>query len=461
MSSQAHSSNIRRKLLQSGSEEKFMNPLDHTHDRARRSWVASANADDTDFPLQNLPLGVFRRANEAPRIGVAIGTEIVDLNQAFDLDLLPNLAELETACRACDLNELMSRGRDASRVLRSAMFDLLAEGAALQSKTASTLVPAAEVQMVLPARIGDFTDFYTSIHHATRGGRISRPTLPPLFPNFRSLPIAYHGRSSSVAISGTPCVRPYGQVPLSDGQNVAPFLPTSKLDFELEVGLFVGSGNPLGHRVSLDDADSHIFGLCLVNDWSARDIQRWESQPLGPFQAKNFLTSVSPWVITLDALTPFRKPAADRGIDAPPVVTRLSSPRHSQVGAVAINLEVQISSAQMRSNSLPAITIAKTDFAQQYWTLFQMLTHHTSNGCNLRSGDLLASGTVSGVEDSEAGCMFEITHDGKKAIRLPSGETRTYLEDGDEVHLTGRCSRDGFRSIGFGSCVGRIHKALD
>jgi fumarylacetoacetase len=307
--------------------------------------------------------------------------------------------------------------------------------------------------MQLPARVGDFTDFYTSIHHATRAARAMRPN-GDLAPNFRHLPIAYHGRASSIVPSGTPCVRPHGQLgPHAEG---AVYAPTQTLDFEIEVGCFIGAGNRLGEPVAVHDAESRMFGLCLVNEWSARDMQRWEAQPLGPFLAKSFMTSISPWVVTLEALAPFRTAPPARSEDEPRVSPALTSAGHARDGAVSIGLRASLSTPAMRRKGLPAEVIARPDFAHQYWTLSQMLAHHTSNGCNLRPGDLLASGTVSGADIEDSGCLLERTTHGAHPLRLASGELRSYLEDGDVLALHGRCEKPGYAGIGFGACQAQI-----
>ena len=352
-----------------------------------------------------------------------------------------------------DLNALMALGRPAARRLRHAVFDLLEQGSGAERAASDILVPMDGVQMLLPARIGDFTDFFTSIHHAQRTGEMFRPAAP-LAPNFKHLPVAYHGRASSVVVSGTPCVRPAGQTGAPQGQ--ARYAPSERLDFELEVGAYVGPGNPLGETVALAAAEQQLFGLSLVNDWSARDLQRWESLPLGPFLAKSFMTTVSPWVVTLDALAPFRCAAVDRGSDAPALAPELVDDGHRQAGAIDIALQVLLRTQRMRAAQEPAVVLSQARFADQYWSLFQMLVHHTSNGCNLRSGDLFASGTVSGPRREESGCLLELTHNGEEPVALPGGESRAYLCDGDEVVLRGRCERTGFRGIGFGACAGQV-----
>jgi fumarylacetoacetase len=433
--------------------------LDETHAPSRRSWVASANGDATPFPIQNLPLGIFEDDSHGPRAGVAIGDRIVDLSHLFEKGLLPDVVELAPACSESTLDSLMARGRAAAVALRRAVSRLLVEDAARQGETAQALVPMEAVRMRLPASIGDFTDFFTSIHHAERGIRLNRPGAPPLFPNFKHLPVAYHGRASSVAVSGTPCVRPRGQLGAAC-EEAGPQAPSrygasERMDFELEVGAFIGRGNALGTAIPLADADRHIFGLCLVNDWSARDIQRWESQPLGPFLAKSFHTAVSPWVVTLEALEPFRSPHGARMPGDPELNAHLDSADNRERGAFDIELDVtHVTQAGVHTR------LTTVNFNSQYWTVGQMLAHHASNGCNLRSGDLLASGTVSERDPRRAGCLLELTEDGRSPLALNDGSRRAYLEDGDEIVMRGWCRRDGFRAIGFGDLRGRIHPAL-
>jgi fumarylacetoacetase len=433
-----------------------MADIDHTHDARAQSWVASANVPGTDFPIQNLPLGVFQvDSASSARIGVAIGDQILDVAAALDRGLLPRLQHLQPVLRSDNLNALMAGGPAQRRLLRNAVFELLEATSASQGAARTCLVPMASVRMRLPARIGDFTDFFTSIHHAQRTGELSRPEMP-VAPNFRNMPIAYHGRASSVVESGVPCVRPKGQAVGPTGDNR--YVPTSKLDFELEVGCYVGPGNELGDTIALDEAEQHVFGLSLVNDWSARDIQRWESQPLGPFLAKSFMTTVSPWIVTLEALAPFRAPARSRSGDEPQLSPTLTSAGHAATGGIQISLQVLLQTEVMRRDGIAPTVISQPNFADQYWTLFQMLTHHASNGCNLRSGDLLSSGTVSGPERVNSGCLVELTVGGREPLSMPSGETRSFLEDGDTVWLRGTCTRDGFTPIGFGDCKAQIVK---
>jgi len=431
-----------------------MRALDHTHDAAARCWVESANAPDADFPLQNLPLGVFARGGTGEgRIGVAIGDQVLDVAAALDGGLLPRLKQSEAALRSDCLNALMESGEAPRRLLRDAVFELLKTGDSREQAARRCLVPMAGVRMLAPARVGDFTDFFTSIHHARRTGALARPDAP-LHPNFRSMPIAYHGRASSLVPSGVDCIRPRGQGVVATDKHS--YLPTARLDFELEVGAYVGPGTELGATVDIDEAERHLFGLCLVNDWSARDIQRWESQPLGPFLAKSFMTTVSPWVVTLDALAPFRVPAPRRADDDPPLSPLLTSASHERSGGLAISLQVALQSELMRRDGMEPFVLSRPEFADQYWTLFQMLAHHASNGCNLRSADLLSSGTVSGPGRQESGCLLELTAGGREPLLLPSGESLTFLEDGDLVSMSAACVREGFRSIGFGECSARV-----
>jgi fumarylacetoacetase len=429
-----------------------MAELDHTHDAVARSWVASANDGRTDFPLQNLPLGVFHASGATRgRIGIAIGDQVLDVAAALDAGLLVDAQAHEKLLRDDTLNALMAAGPAPRRFLRYAAHALLEASSPRRNQAQACLLPMSAVRMGLPASIGDFTDFFTSLPHARRTGEMARPDMP-VAPNFRHMPIAYHGRASTVVASGEPCRRPKGQ--FGDSR----YRPTEKLDFELEVGCWVGPGNALGQPVSIDDAEAQVVGLSLVNDWSARDIQRWESLPLGPFLAKSFMTSVSPWVVTLEALAPFRAPAPQRGEGEPALPDVLTSPRHAAAGGIDIRLEVLLQTARMRSEGIAPAVISRPRFIDQYWTLFQMLTHHTSNGCSLRPGDLLASGTVSGPERGDSGCLVELTTGGREPLRLSSGEERRFLEDGDTVILRGRCERDGHASIGFGECRALIVK---
>ena len=431
--------------------------INRTHDPNLRSWVASANNQDTDFPIQNLPFGVFRRRGRAEpsRIGVAIGDEILDLWACHQLGLLQNLPEnLQIACTKTNLNELMALGSWASHALRGRLSELLRFSSSPQPLESKILVTMTEAELLLPAQIGDYTDFYASIFHATNVGKLFRPNNP-LLPNYKYIPVGYHGRSSSIVVSGTSIQRPQGQRK-SPQDNAPTFGWSQLLDYEVEVGFFVGAGNELGQSVSLDRAEEHIFGLCLVNDWSARDIQAWEYQPLGPFLGKSFATTISPWVVTLEALAPFRCPAFDRSQEDPAPLPYLYSSLNDRLGGIKIGVDLLLSSAQMREQTTKPLRLSRASFQDMYWTIAQMLTHHTSNGCNLNPGDLLASGTVSGAKKGSQGSLLEITKKGSQPIKLPTGEMRSFLADGDEVIIRGFCEREGYAKIGFGTCQGQV-----
>lgn len=437
------------------------NSLNATHDPELRSWLDSANAPGTDFPVQNLPFGVFSRRGEAhARVGAAIGDQVLDVDACRQLGLVEGrAAEAAMACRLSSLNGLMSLGPAYWTALRAALSRLLAAGESRQPLTAQALVPMAEADLHLPAVIGDYTDFYCSIHHATNVGSMFRPDNP-LLPNYKHLPIGYHGRSSSVVASGTPVRRPRGQT-MADGANAPVYGPSKLLDYELEVGFFVGTGNDLGRAGTVDEAEERIFGFCLVNDWSARDVQKWEYQPLGPFLAKSFQTSVSPWVVTAEALAPYRIPAAGRPAGDPEPLPHLDSAANRAGGGVDLSLEVYLQSAAMRQQGTEPQRLSRGDFRDMYWTAAQMLAHHASNGCNLQPGDLLASGTVSGTEKDSRGCLLELTWRGSEPLELPGGEVRRFLQDGDEVILRGFCAKDGAARVGFGECRGVVAPAED
>ena len=431
--------------------------LDATHDPAVRSWVSSANEPQADFPIQNLPFGVFRRqgSGEAWRGGVAIGDNILDLQALHGAGMaLPHTvtAPLGAAAQS-SLNEFMALGEPCWHALRLALFALLREGAAEREAVARCLVPRAQAQMNVPARIGDFTDFYASIHHATAVGRLFRPDNP-LLPNYTWVPIGYHGRSSSIGVSGQQFHRPLGQR-LPPGQTTPALLPSARVDYELELGVFVGPGNEPGQRIPLDETGAHIFGLCVLNDWSARDIQAWEYQPLGPFLAKNFATTISPWIITAEALAPFRVPH-ERMPGAPAPLDYLDNERNRGAGALDVQIEAWISTAAMRARGDAPQRLSHSSFRHSYWTVAQMLAHHSVNGCNLQPGDLLGTGTQSGPAPEEAGSLLELTRGGKQPLALPGGEQRTFLEDGDEIELRAWCEAPGRRRIGFGSATGRL-----
>ncbi|MEX2260551.1 MAG: fumarylacetoacetase [Bryobacteraceae bacterium] len=422
--------------------------VDETHDPELRSWVESANRPHTNFPIQNLPFGVFRMAGGLPRIGVAIGDAILDLAGCSRAGLI----EAAPACESAQLNGLMSLGPVAWRALRHTLSRLLHADSPQRQRVEPHLVPASHADMVLPARIGDFTDFYASVFHAINVGKMFRPDNP-LLPNYKYVPIAYHGRSSSIMVSGTPVLRPCGQT--HDGTSGPPsFGPSRRLDYELEVGVFVGPGNPPRRPIPIQEAGDCVFGVCLVNDWSARDIQRWEYQPLGPFLSKSFATSISPWIVTADALAPFRVPAFARPEGDPAPLPYLYSEDDAAEGGIDLHLEALLSSEQMRKQGCAPVRLSRGNFRNMYWTIAQMLAHHASNGCNLRPGDLLASGTVSGPTEDSLGCLLELA--AREPVRLPTGEVRRALEDGDEVILRGYCEREGFARIGLGECRGVV-----
>ncbi|WP_019504921.1 fumarylacetoacetase [Pleurocapsa sp. PCC 7319] len=431
--------------------------INHTHDPSLRSWVESANHKGTDFPIQNLPFGVFRHRDTtiSPRIGVAIGDRILDLFACQQIGLLQELPEsLQAACIEPNLNPLMALGSWATSALRDRLSELLRLNGSPPPLEAKILIPMAEAELLLPASIGDYTDFYASIFHATNVGKLFRPENP-LLPNYKYIPVGYHGRSSSIVASDTLIKRPQGQK--KRPQESAPTFGLSKLlDYEVEVGFFVSSGNDLGQSIAIDQAEEHIFGLCLVNDWSARDIQAWEYQPLGPFLAKSFATTISPWIVTLEALAPFRCPVFARPQEDPTPLSYLASALNAQLGGIELTVELRLSSAQMRSQEIEPLRVSQASFEEMYWTIAQMLTHHTSNGCNLRPGDLLASGTVSGPKSGSQGSLLEITRRGSQPIELPTGEVRSFLEDGDEVILYGYCEQKGYVRIGFGECRGKL-----
>ncbi len=428
--------------------------LNETHDPAARSWVKSANAPGCDFPIQNLPYGVFDRGKPVPSIGVAIGDSVLDLSGACRAGLVP---ELETVvCEALQeetLNALMGLGVERWRALRRSLFRMLREGYEKREEVAAYLTPIAEVEMLVPAQVGDYTDFYASIDHATNVGSMFRPDNP-LLPNYKWVPIGYHGRASSIVISGTAVKRPAGQIK-PEGADAPVYGPSRRLDYELEVGALIGGGNELGSPVPIDEAGQHAFGLCLVNDWSARDVQSWEYQPLGPFLAKSFTTTISPWVVTMEALAPFRVPARTRAEGDPKPLPYLLGGEDQRCGAIDLTLEAYLSSSKMRQQGMPPQRLSRGSFRDLYWTLAQLIAHHTSNGCNLRPGDFLASGTVSGKGPDSRGCMLELTWKGTQPFALPNGEKRSFLEDGDEVTMRGYCEKDGIH-IGFGECTGRI-----
>jgi fumarylacetoacetase len=429
--------------------------LNETHDPAARSWVDSANTPGADFPIQNLPLGVFDRGKALTCIGIAIGDQILDLTSAAENDCVPGIDEItQEALMDEPLNLLMALGHQRWSALRRAAFSLLCEGCASQADIAKCLVPQSDVRMLLPAIVGDYTDFYASVFHATNVGSMFRPDNP-LLPNYKWVPIGYHGRASSIVPSGTPIHRPSGQLKPPDAA-CPTFGPSKRLDYELEVGVFIGDGNEQGRPITLDHAEEHAFGLCLLNDWSARDLQAWEYQPLGPFLAKSFATTISPWIVTMEALAPYRVPAFSRPTGDPAPLPYLASEANQQHGGIDLKLEVRLATQRMRDESAAPVTISRGNFRDLYWTVAQFIAHHTSNGCNLQPGDLLASGTVSGPEKESRGCLLEMTWGGKEPLQLPNGEKRAFLEDGDEIILRGYCERPGAARIGFGECRGII-----
>jgi fumarylacetoacetase len=414
--------------------------MDSTHDPNLTTWIESANLPGADFPIQNLPYASFRKRDEERiRVGVAIGDMVLDASQALGIG---------------SLTAVMAMSRTERTGLRRRFSELLASYSPAAERA---ILPTAEVELILPCAIPDYTDFFTSIHHATNVGNLFSPDRP-LSPNFKWMPIAYQGRASSIVMSGTPVRRPKGQILAnpanSVGSDAAPvYAPSRMLDYELELGTFLGPGNAIGQPIPIDNAEDHLFGVCLLNDWSARDIQRWEYQPLGPFLAKSFATSISPWIVTLDALEPFRSPAPRRPAGDPEPLPHLQG---SSDGTFRITLEVWLRSAKM---PVP-MCVSRSDFASLYWTVSQMIAHHTSNGCPLLPGDLIGSGTVSGPEKQNQVCLLELTLGGADPLQLPTGETRAFLEDGDEVILRGWCEASGFRRIGLGECRGLILPAL-
>jgi fumarylacetoacetase len=430
--------------------------MNETNDPGLRSWVTSANQPGTDFPIQNCPLGIFGGLN-GPSIGLAIGDRILDLRSCVDW-LLPLPDEIAEACTAATLNPLMALGADSAAALRSRLSDLLRadhpNAAAHQRALQPFLTPLADAIMDKPAAIGDYTDFYASIDHARNLGSFFRPEAP-LLANYKYVPIGYHGRASSIVVSGETVKRPSGQTVATSGA-IPTFGPSRRLDYETEIGFFVGAGNRLGETIAIQRAAEHLFGICLLNDWSARDLQAWEYQPLGPFLAKSFATTLSPWIVTMEALAPFRAPVFVRPAEDPAPLAYLYSEQDQQRGAIDLTLETFLRSAAMGEAGMPAMRLSQTNLRALYWTPAQLLTHHASNGCNLQPGDLLGSGTVSGPEKENCGCLMELTRNGQESIALPTGERRAFLEDGDEIILRGYCERPGFVRIGLGECRGTV-----
>jgi fumarylacetoacetase len=444
-----------------------MRTINETHDAQLKSWVESANDPASDFPIQNLPYCRFAADGEGElRLGVAIGDSVLDLSTVSESGLLPEWAA--EAIGSGSLNALMGLAVDARMTLRRRISRLLSAACReLQDHQLAQRVlrNRRELEFHLPCHIGDYTDFYASIDHATSVGSMFRPDNP-LLPNYKFIPIGYHGRASSLVISGTDVRRPFGQLPPATDGEAPSFGPCKNLDYELEVGAFIAQGNELGQPIPIRRAEDCLFGICLVNDWSARDIQRWEYQPLGPFLAKSFATSLSPWVVTMEALVPFRCPMLVRPDGDPKPLPYLDHADNQERGGIDVKLAVFLQTEQMRKSGMEPHRISSGDFRRMYWTLAQMLTHHTSNGCNLHPGDLIASGTVSGPERGSRGCLLELTWDGEPGkpvpgtqrtpLKLPGGETRTFLQDGDDVIFRGWCESPGFRRIGLGECRGRI-----
>ena len=419
-----------------------------------RSWVEHANGH-SDFPLQNLPLGIFSRGSDERRCGVAIGDAILDLDAVLAAGLFDGQARNAVqATRGGALNAYFALGREARVALRERLLELLGADSPHQAALKPALYPAAECQLHLPARIGDYTDFYVGIEHAKNVGKLFRPDNP-LLPNYKYVPIGYHGRASTIRPSGTDVRRPNGQT-LPAGQTEPSFGPCARLDYELELGIWIGQGNAMGDAIPVAQAGEHVAGYCLLNDWSARDIQAWEYQPLGPFLSKSFISTVSPWVVTAEALEPFRcaQPARPEGDPQP--LAYLLDPRDQAGGAFDIELEVLLLTERMREQNLPAHRLTLSNTLSMYWTVAQMVAHHSVNGCQLQPGDLFGSGTLSGAKPGQFGSLLEITEGGKVPIELASGEVRRFLEDGDEIILRARCKRDGVVSIGFGECRGKI-----
>ena len=418
---------------------------DATHDPQLTSWVESANVHGTDFPIQNLPFGRFRLHADGPwRIGVAIGDQVLDL-MAAGLVSSP------------DMRELIAQPRQQRQALRHALSQGLCTGSSQEGTWRAHLHAQSRVQMGLPCEVRDYTDFYIGIHHATAVGKLFRPDNP-LLPNYKWVPIGYHGRASSLQVSGEDFRRPLGQIKSPD-RDSPQLVPCQRLDFELELGIVIGQGNAQGEPVGMAQAENHIFGLTLFNDWSARDVQAWEYQPLGPFLSKNFASTVSPWMVTLEALAPFRKPFVRDAADPQPL-PYLRSEANAQAGAFDIDLEVLLRTERMRQAGQAAQAISRSNFADAaYWTPAQLVAHHTIGGCNLSAGDLFGTGTLSGPQADQAGSLLEMTVGGKTPITLANGETRTFLQDGDEVTLRGQCRREGFRTIGLGECRGTVQPA--
>ncbi|WP_125562413.1 fumarylacetoacetase [Pseudoalteromonas rubra] len=433
-----------------------MSFINETHDINLKSWVASANQAGTDFPIQNLPFASFRRKDSAEefRGGVAIGDQVLDLAVVAGASIFSGEAQdAVEAANAPKLNEFMGMGQNYWSALRLALSRALREGSEHQGALEAALVAQSDVEYALPCHIGDYTDFYTSIYHATAVGSLFRPDNP-LLPNYKWVPIGYHGRASSIDVSGQNFPRPKGQTKAPDADTPS-FGPCKRLDYELELGIYLGKGNELGDSISIEDAESHVFGFCLFNDWSARDLQAWEYQPLGPFLAKNFASTVSPWIVTTEALAPYRT-NWHRDEQDPQPLDYLESAHNREAGAFDIQMDVLLETAKMREANAAPSKLSESSFKHSYWTVAQMVTHHTVNGCNFLPGDMLGSGTQSGPEHEEAGSLLELSRGGKETITLDNGEERKFLEDGDKVIMRGWCEANGFARIGFGSVEGTI-----
>ena len=436
--------------------------IDETHSSSRTSWVASANGHKS-FPVQNLPLGVFSPEGGSPRGGVAIGDSIFDIGAALEAGLFTGAArDAAEAASGRTLNPLLEAGPAARQALRRRVGDILdakgADAGKIQTITGRLVHDAARCVVHLPARVGDFTDFFAGIHHAHAAGAINRPENP-LMPNYKYVPVAYHSRASSVRASGGLVRRPNGQRKPPE-QTVPDFGPCRNLDYELELGVWIGPGNEIGSPIPISEASRHIAGFCLLNDWSARDIQAWESQPLGPFLSKSLSTFVSPWIIIPEALAPFRMAQPPRPAGDPAPLAYLNDAADQAHGCFSIAFEVLLLTPKMRAEAVAPHVLSRSNAAMLYWTVAQMVAHHTSNGCNLQPGDLFGSGTVSGTAPGSEGCLLEMTRGGRNPVSLPGGETRTYLADGDEVIFRATARREGYASIGFGECRGTVTEAL-
>ncbi|GGZ58680.1 fumarylacetoacetase [Paraglaciecola chathamensis] len=432
-----------------------MTLLNETHDPAHKSWVDSANGHD-QFPIQNLPFSIFREANAQTqwRGGVAIGDFILDMAKVAKLNMFDGAAQRGAqAAGETSLNTLMGLGATTNSALRLALSNALSEGSALQGALEDCLIAHTDAEFNMPCQVTDYTDFYTSIHHATAVGSLFRPDNP-LLPNYKWVPIGYHGRSSSIDVSGQAFPRPIGQTKKPDA-NTPDFGPCQRLDYELEMGVFIGQGTRLGERINITDAEQHIFGMCILNDWSARDIQAWEYQPLGPFLAKNFASTISPWIVTTEALAPFRE-AFTRPESDPQPLEYLTSEANTQAGNLDIELSCLIQTEKMRQSNQAPQQLSQSNFKHSYWTPAQLVTHHSVNGCPMTPGDLLGSGTQSGPQADEAGSLLELTHGGKQSLTLENGESRKFLEDGDSIIMRAHCSRDGAVTIGFGEVIGTL-----